>query len=319
MKKALLFLLCIVFGISTVNADKCPESYEYVYQNGERCCFHNSEPNFGELTLDSTTCYDDKSIACPTGICSGGHRLALAEIQNRGKDCWYKCNSKQGPCSWCGSAGMCCKKGFNDKSNGCDGTFGGSTQHECVLSAESCIRGSNSYDQDYTVLNKVYNQIDGWRANKGVPALRRDLELEKIAQSAGFIWRHCQHEKQNRLAKAMAKRKCDWKYGGGLYSIIVCGCSPNDREPRSCPRNGCRYADMQLEKPAENWKSHEYKTPHYNVTIKSQNQIIGCSAIKKWVGDDERYDDYGYSIWCILMGPLEGTVNGKVYVQPKCY
>ena len=28
---------------------------------------------------------------------------------------------------------MCCKKGFHDKSNGCDGTFGGKTRHECVL------------------------------------------------------------------------------------------------------------------------------------------------------------------------------------------
>merc|ERR1711936_776709 len=62
-----------------------------------------------------------------------------AELQNMGKDCWYKCNSKQGPCSWCGTAGMCCKKGLNDKSNGCDGTFGGSTQHECVLECSDTV------------------------------------------------------------------------------------------------------------------------------------------------------------------------------------
>jgi len=68
-----------------------------------------------------------------------------AELQNTGKDCWYKCNSKQGPCSWCGTVGMCCKKGFNDKSNGCDGTFGGSTRHECVLNQ---CKNSGNYDDE---------------------------------------------------------------------------------------------------------------------------------------------------------------------------
>ena len=72
---------------------------------------------------------------------SARHECALkpAELQNTGKDCWYECNSKQGLCSWCGTKGMCCKKGFLDTSNGCDGTFGGSARHECVLkSAGKC-------------------------------------------------------------------------------------------------------------------------------------------------------------------------------------
>jgi len=54
------------------------------------------------------------------------------ELKNEGKDCWIGCNSKQGKCSWCGSKGMCCQRGFHDKSNGCDGSFGGSASHECV-------------------------------------------------------------------------------------------------------------------------------------------------------------------------------------------
>ena len=63
----------------------------------------------------------------------------LAELKNTEKDCWYECNRKQGLCSWCGTKGMCCKKGFSDTSNGCDGTFGGSARHECVLkSAGKC-------------------------------------------------------------------------------------------------------------------------------------------------------------------------------------
>merc|ERR1739844_443285 len=78
-----------------------------------------------------------------------------AQLQNTVKDCWYECNSKQGPCSWCGTAGMCCKKGFNDKSNGCDGTFGGITRHECVLrggsgsasNSDQC-KNSGNYDDE---------------------------------------------------------------------------------------------------------------------------------------------------------------------------
>ena len=58
----------------------------------------------------------------------------LATLQNEGVDCWLKCGG-QGLCSWCGTRGMCCTKkpGWLDYSNGCDGTFGGPTQHECVL------------------------------------------------------------------------------------------------------------------------------------------------------------------------------------------
>ena len=54
---------------------------------------------------------------------------------NTGLDCWGHCSEQQGPCSWCGSEGMCCTKkpGWTDTSNGCDGTFGGETEHECVL------------------------------------------------------------------------------------------------------------------------------------------------------------------------------------------
>ena len=59
----------------------------------------------------------------------------LQGLENTGKDCWNECHSKQGHCAWCGSKGMCCTKktDWTDKSNGCDGTFGGKTLHECVL------------------------------------------------------------------------------------------------------------------------------------------------------------------------------------------
>ena len=61
-------------------------------------------------------------------------------LMNADKQCWYSCGGKQGKCSWCGSDGWCCRKNGNDpywlptaQSNGCDGTFGGSNQHQCAL------------------------------------------------------------------------------------------------------------------------------------------------------------------------------------------
>ena len=59
---------------------------------------------------------------------------------NAGKQCWYSCGGKQGKCSYCGSDGWCCRKNGNSpywlpsqQSNGCDGTFGGQNNHQCVL------------------------------------------------------------------------------------------------------------------------------------------------------------------------------------------
>ena len=60
-------------------------------------------------------------------------------LNNTGTDCWYNCTSRQGPCDFCGEHGMCCtvKTGWTDTSNGCDGSFGGQTGHECVLKPTS--------------------------------------------------------------------------------------------------------------------------------------------------------------------------------------
>ena len=46
-----------------------------------------------------------------------------------GEECYSKCNEKQGKCVWCGE-GLCCRKGF--QGGGCDGSFGGQSNHQCV-------------------------------------------------------------------------------------------------------------------------------------------------------------------------------------------
>ena len=62
--------------------------------------------------------------------------FVLAGIKNTYKVCWWKCNKKQGPCDWCGT-GMCCKKG--ETGNGCDGTFGGESDHRCSMPSPSML------------------------------------------------------------------------------------------------------------------------------------------------------------------------------------
>ena len=69
-----------------------------------------------------------------------GYEMSVSQIEpilaNAGKDCYSRYDGpcfKQGRCKWCGKEGMCCFQNSKDESNGCDGTFGGKTQHECVL------------------------------------------------------------------------------------------------------------------------------------------------------------------------------------------
>ena len=49
---------------------------------------------------------------------------SLAGVENEGQDCWGGCAGQQGICSWCGPFGMCCRFGWADTSNGCDGSIG---------------------------------------------------------------------------------------------------------------------------------------------------------------------------------------------------
>ena len=52
-------------------------------------------------------------------------------LENAGQYCYPSC-LRQGKCDWCGTEGYCCMKNWPE-GNGCDGSFGGETRHECVL------------------------------------------------------------------------------------------------------------------------------------------------------------------------------------------
>jgi len=79
------------------------------------------------------------------------------EIANAGQDCWSSCGSVQGPCAWCGTKGYCCtkKSGWDDTSNGCDGTFGGAGRHECVLKPGDHLVILGGLDANYHELSDV--------------------------------------------------------------------------------------------------------------------------------------------------------------------
>ena len=76
----------------------------------------------------------------------------LADAENTGKDCWYECGEKQGPCEWCGSMNLCCtqKVDWTDYSNGCDGTIGGRTTHQCTR---------NEYESKLALLILILSHI----------------------------------------------------------------------------------------------------------------------------------------------------------------
>merc|ERR1712054_500233 len=49
------------------------------------------------------------------------------------QQCWGGCKKKQGcGCAYCGAAGICCRKGWHDHKNGCNGKIGGNGKHVCV-------------------------------------------------------------------------------------------------------------------------------------------------------------------------------------------
>ena len=59
--------------------------------------------------------------------------LNILGFKNGGKHCWWECDEKRGPCTFCGKDGLCCRKGVT--GNGCDGIIGGHKLHACVPEA----------------------------------------------------------------------------------------------------------------------------------------------------------------------------------------
>ena len=63
--------------------------------------------------------------------------LPRDKYKNVGGECWGSCGGREGHCSWCGTEGLCCRRGW--ASNGCNGQWGGDTYHMCVKGATVSI------------------------------------------------------------------------------------------------------------------------------------------------------------------------------------
>ena len=57
--------------------------------------------------------------------------FALGGVENGMRECWHQCHKRSGPCSYCGSTGLCCRRGRPER--GCQGQ-GGDGFHGCVSS-----------------------------------------------------------------------------------------------------------------------------------------------------------------------------------------
>jgi len=156
-----------------------------------------------------------------------------------------------------------------------------------VETAEMVNERVGSADQDYSMLLKVYEQINGFRRSEGVSKIIRDRDLERLAQSAGFVTSHSQHTQLDAKAWDIARRK---GYNLRLASVIACTSSTG------CLASSHQFRNIKT-KPVQIFKDFRHKTGHYDKVTTDNYKYAGCSVTKKWVGSE-----YGYSIWCMLMG-----------------
>merc|ERR1719265_2961712 len=56
-------------------------------------------------------------------------------LQNEGENCWNPCGRTAGPCDYCGTEGVCCRRGFASDPEVCGGR-GPPNYHSCILPAE---------------------------------------------------------------------------------------------------------------------------------------------------------------------------------------
>merc|ERR1711935_928875 len=108
----------------------------------EGLCNNLGSPYFGafdtkfirEIEVDP---YDAKAITI-----SDPASLGIARLENiLSDDCYFSCDKQPGPCTHCGSEGLCCRQGRVEK--GCDGETGGPNRHECVPSPNNNKNGNN--------------------------------------------------------------------------------------------------------------------------------------------------------------------------------
>merc|ERR1711971_379719 len=87
-------------------------------QNNNRVCGYDGGDCCSTNPGWDSRCKELEPLECE---CLENHNEGAASenlaigLENGGKDCWTKCNKKQGKCNFCGFDGLCCKKRFDWK------------------------------------------------------------------------------------------------------------------------------------------------------------------------------------------------------------
>ena len=117
--------------------------------------------------------------------------LTISALKNAGKKCWVNCGEKEGPCSWCGTEGLCCRKGWT--GNGCSGIMDIDVGHVCVREE---VVGKFIYKApEAHCLRSVYTQASKFKKNIFLVFLHDlyvDHQFPKLQQYL-FISRLCCH------------------------------------------------------------------------------------------------------------------------------
>jgi len=100
-------------------------------QNGTRTISQPAEHGGINCTGPSSDTRSCNLTDCPKLSSSP---LSLGALKNAGENCWNPCGGRGGTCSWCGTEGSCCRKGWG--GTGCDGQIGGGDYHACVLGTD---------------------------------------------------------------------------------------------------------------------------------------------------------------------------------------
>merc|ERR1711865_364019 len=86
-------------------------------------CASGTLTNGQALGVDCCEACSQFNLSTTQSTSNPGNNQNARGLKRVGEDCWDGCNNQQGPCDWCGT-GYCCRLGWSDHSNGCDGSIG---------------------------------------------------------------------------------------------------------------------------------------------------------------------------------------------------
>merc|ERR1711990_845073 len=125
---------CLTVGGRKVNA-RCVFPFSFRGRTYNGC----TTISLKKLWCSTRTDSNGKHIRGHWGYCNSACQTDQG-LQNQGAQCWRQCGERSGYCeSFCGTDGLCCRRGVNWIENGCNGQLGIDDHHTCVAKPQgSC-------------------------------------------------------------------------------------------------------------------------------------------------------------------------------------